>query len=168
IANHRLLDQLKIMGSFDMLTGVKNRNAMNQRVDRIVAGEEKLPDQNAILFVDLNGLKQVNDNKGHDNGDVFLKNTANILKENFPDTDIFRAGGDEFMVLATDISKEEIEEKVSNLKSYRTKSKDVSFSLGYCPFDGTSDIRQAMSIADKKMYDDKRLFYEQNPDYKRG
>ena len=168
IANHKLLDQLKIMGSFDMLTGVKNRNAMNQRVDKIVAGEEELPDQNAVLFVDLNGLKQVNDNKGHDNGDVFLKNTANILKETFPDDDIYRAGGDEFMVLATDISKEEVEDKIDKLKTYRSTSKDVSFSLGCCPFDGTSDIRQAMSIADKKMYDDKRLYYEQNPDIKRN
>jgi len=68
------------------------------------------------------------------------------------------------MVLATDISKEEIEDKIDKLKTYRSTSKDVSFSLGCCPFDGTSDIRQAMSIADKKMYDDKRLYYEQNPE----
>ena len=168
IANYRLLDQLKIMGEYDMLTGVKNRNAMNQRVDDIINGKEELPESNAVLFIDLNGLKLVNDKNGHNKGDVLLKKAADILKAIFPGDGIYRAGGDEFMVLAAGIDEETLSQKLAKLDSYRTGSDDVSFSLGYCLFDKRSDIRQAMGTADRKMYSDKEEFYERFPDRKRG
>ena len=167
IFNHRLMDQLRIMGSYDMLTGVKNRNAMNQRVDAIIAGKEELPDKNAVFFVDLNGLKHINDNKGHDNGDVALKKSADILKQVVPDDDIFRAGGDEFMVLATDITDEEIAERLSQLDKYRSNPEDVCFSFGHCQFGKDKDIRVAMSTADRMMYEDKNVFYERFPEFRR-
>ena len=67
--------------------------------------EPILPDNTAVLFADLNGLKQTNDNGGYANGDRLLKKAANILKEVFPDGDIYRAGGDEFMVRITGIPR---------------------------------------------------------------
>lgn len=167
IANHKLLDQLRVMSAFDMLTGVKNRNAMNQRVDSIIAGAEKLPDRTAVLFADLNGLKQVNDNGGHANGDTLLQMAAGILKQEFPDSEIYRAGGDEFMVLAPDISEETLKERLEHLRRYQTDSADVSFALGCYYSDGDTDIRQAMSIADKRMYDDKQLYYTRFPKRRR-
>ncbi|MCR5701312.1 MAG: GGDEF domain-containing protein [Lachnospiraceae bacterium] len=158
IANHKLLNELKIMGSYDTLTGVKNRNAMNQRVDRLISGQDEASDNTAVLFVDLNGLKQTNDNSGHANGDKLLQKAAEILKEVFDGNDIYRAGGDEFMVLAGGISENSLEKKLKKLDSYRNDS-DVSFALGYCYSDKNTDIRQAMSTADKRMYEDKKNYY---------
>ena len=167
IANHRLLDKLKIMGSFDMLTGVKNRNAMNHRVDGILKGKDMLPKKTAVIFADLNGLKQINDNGGHSRGDMLLKNSADILKETFPDGDIYRAGGDEFMVIVSGISENELEERMKKLKEYQTNTSEVSFALGCHYSDGDTDISRAMSIADKKMYHDKQMYYERFPERRR-
>lgn len=167
IANQQLMDKLKEISSFDILTGVMNRNAMNQKVDSVIAGTDKLPPQTAVIFVDLNGLKQINDNGGHANGDRLLKQAADVLKETFGGSDIYRAGGDEFMVLATEISEKALEEKIKQLRLYQTQPGSVSFSLGYCYSEGEIDIRQAMSTADKLMYKDKQLFYEKYPERKR-
>ena len=167
IANHQLLDQLQVMSSSDMLTGVKNRNAMNQKVDAIIEGAEEVPENAAVLFVDLNGLKQTNDSGGHASGDDLLKQSAAILKNTFAGSDIYRAGGDEFMVLVTGITEEELEEKIEQLRTYRSASEGVSFALGYCYSKGRIDIRQSMSIADKLMYEDKKRYYERFPEKKR-
>ena len=167
ISNNHLVNKLRIMSSVDMLTGVQNRNAMNKKVDSIISGEEVISENTAVLFVDLNGLKQTNDNDGHANGDKLLKKAAAILKESFPESDIYRAGGDEFMVLAYDISKETLDDTLEKLKVYQSDYQEVSFALGYCYFDSTLDIRKAMSIADKRMYDDKQQYYERFPERKR-
>jgi len=159
IANHQLLDQLEIMGVFDTLTGVKNRNAMNRRVDGFIERKEKLPAGYAILFVDLNGLKQINDKQGHDSGDKLLQRVADILKKTFPSGEIYRAGGDEFMVIVADISEEKLLSILMSLKESRFDTVEVSFAIGYSISDGSVDIRQAMSTADKRMYEDKRSYY---------
>ena len=150
-----------------MLTGVKNRNAMNQRIDAIIEGNEKLPAKTAVVFVDLNGLKQTNDNGGHASGDRLLKQAAAILRETFNDNDIYRAGGDEFMVIAEDISGAELEEKLGRLRLYQSGTEAVSFALGYCYSEGETDIRLAMSTADKLMYEDKKQYYERFPERRR-
>jgi diguanylate cyclase (GGDEF)-like protein len=167
IVNRQLMDKLKRISSFDILTGVKNRNAMNQRIDDIINGTEKLPESTAVVFVDLNGLKQINDKGGHATGDRLLKQAADILKGTFKNGDIYRAGGDEFMVITDAISEKALEEKLEKLKLYQTDSEEVSFALGYCYSENEIDIRQAMSIADKRMYEDKQLFYEKFPERKR-
>ncbi|MBP5379381.1 MAG: GGDEF domain-containing protein, partial [Ruminococcus sp.] len=167
IANQQLMDKLKAISSFDILTGVMNRNAMNQKVDAVIEGTEKLPPQTAVIFVDLNGLKQINDNGGHANGDSLLKQAADVLKETFVGSEIYRAGGDEFMVLATEISEKSLEEKIQQLRIYQTQPGAASFSIGYCYSEKEFDIRQAMSTADKLMYKDKQLFYEKYPERKR-
>ncbi|SHM30319.1 sensor domain-containing diguanylate cyclase [Ruminococcus flavefaciens] len=167
IVNRQLMDKLRKISSFDILTGVKNRNAMNQRIDDIIDGKDNLPEKTAVIFVDLNGLKQINDNGGHATGDRLLKLSADILKNTFADSDIYRAGGDEFMVLAANISEKELEERLESLRLYRTGSEEVSFALGYCYSEGEIDIRQAMSVADKRMYADKQFFYEKYPERRR-
>ena len=129
--------------------------------------EPILPDNTAVLFADLNGLKQTNDNGGHANGDRLLKKAANILKEVFPDGDIYRAGGDEFMVLITGISEEILAEKLERLKVFQTDEEDVSFALGCCHSRNDMDIRHAMTTADKRMYIDKQHYYERYPQRRR-
>ena len=78
ISNYLLLDKLKVLSTIDTLTSVRNRNEMNNRVDRIVAGNEPVPQ--GVLFADLNGLKRVNDEQGHAAGDKMLCAAASILQ----------------------------------------------------------------------------------------
>ena len=84
----------------DMLTGAKNRNAMNNIISDIIAGKTEVKYPYSVIFSDLNGLKRVNDESGHTEGDHLLKTTASTLAGVFFEGEVYRAGGDEFMILA--------------------------------------------------------------------
>ena len=166
LANVQLIKKLKIMSSVDMLTGVLNRNEMNERVNRIVSGEDTVNNL-GIVFADINGLKRVNDNLGHFAGDQLLKRAAEILKEIFRRCDIFRAGGDEFMIIIPDTNEEELKKLCNKVKSSSLGFGFACFATGSCYMHDSQEIRKAMHTADERMYQDKAKFYEDNPEYKR-
>ena len=167
ISNHQMLKKLETMGTLDMLTGVMNRNAMNKTVDEFSELTKDKLSNIGIVFADLNGLKQVNDSNGHDEGDKFLRKAAEILKRIFDGSKIYRAGGDEFLVLTSGISENEFEKRVEKLRYYPMDSNSVSFALGSFYSEKGTDIRKAMCIADKRMYEDKQRYYDRFPDRRR-
>lgn len=167
IANYQLLNKLEMLSSVDLLTGIYNRNAMNNRVSRLTSGKESLPDSLGIIFADLNGLKQKNDEEGHVAGDKMLKKAALILKDSFPECDIYRAGGDEFMVIAVDVDEELLKKRVEILRLASEDPDNISFALGLFYDRSGMDIRQAMRFADEKMYEDKRRYYKKFPERQR-
>ncbi|WP_295076473.1 GGDEF domain-containing protein [Ruminococcus sp.] len=164
IANYQLLNRLEIMSTIDLLTGIKNRNAMNNYVNALVEGKKKYPENLRVVFADLNGLKQVNDNSGHIAGDLLLKNAALILQDTFIGQDVYRAGGDEFTVFVSGMSDEEFEQKIARLRNYADNAEGVSFAVGYCCDEGRNDIRNTMSLADERMYADKEAYYQRFPE----
>ena len=162
ISSYLLLNKLQTMSTIDSLTGVKNRNMMNHRIDQIVAGREPTPD--AVIFADLNGLKRMNDEQGHISGDKVLRSAAEILQYVFPEVDVYRAGGDEFMVLVSNITEDELNKRVSKIRTMAKLSENVLFSVGTCY--GEPDVRRAMHIADEQMYADKNSYYNAHPELK--
>lgn len=164
LANYQLLDRLETMSTMDLLTGVKNRNAMNARVNALVNGDETYPEQLHVVFADLNGLKPVNDKYGHLAGDLLLKNAALILQDCFLGSEVYRAGGDEFTVFVTGMSDSEFESRVKKLHKYSEGGEGVSFAIGYCSDNGRNNIRLDMKTADENMYADKEAYYERFPD----
>lgn len=163
ITNHQLLSRLEERSSVDILTNVGSRNAMDDRIDKYISGEEELPHVMGIAFADLNGLKAVNDDEGHDAGDKLLKRAAALLKIAFGDYDIYRAGGDEFVVLCPDITEEKLERQVEQLRGLCNNTSDVSFAIGSALFNGKYDINSAIQVADERMYRDKEEYYRKNP-----
>ena len=166
IANYQLLHRMEILSTTDLLTGVYNRNAMNNRVDRLLSREDAA-EQVGIVFADLNGLKQVNDEQGHFAGDMLLKNAAITLQMAFEGCEVYRAGGDEFMVLSVTLSEKEIERRVQELQDNAEDPDCVSFAVGFC-MDRTEHLRRTMRTADERMYADKERFYSVHPSRKRG
>ena len=166
IANYQLMKKLEMLSSMDMLTGVNNRNTMNNKVDEIVEGKRKMKYPYSVVFADLNGLKRVNDEEGHIAGDQLLKNAAAILRGVFYDCEVYRAGGDEFMVLADGLDETEIEARVKQLIDQAANTRNVHFAVGTCAVNKGDDIRSAMHTADERMYADKNAYYEQHPDRK--
>jgi len=166
IANYKLLRKLKIMGSVDMLTGVLNRNEMNERVDRIVSGEDVINNL-GIVFADINGLKRINDDQGHFAGDQLLKHAAQILRDIFTGSEVFRAGGDEFMIIVPDTDIEQLEQKCLVIKESELGFGQACFATGLSFVKRSRDIRKAMHEADERMYLDKAQFYEDHPELKR-
>ena len=162
ISSYLLLNKLQTMSTIDSLTGVKNRNVMNHSIDQIVAGRKPTP--KAVIFADLNGLKHTNDEQGHISGDKVLCSAAEILQYIFPEEDVYRAGGDEFMVLASNITEDELNTRIAKIRTMAKLSENVRFSIGTCY--GDPDVRRAMHIADERMYVDKNFFYAEHPELK--
>ena len=167
IASYQMFDRLRILSSMDMLTGVYNRNEMNNRVDRLSEGEGS-GKPIGIVFADLNGLKHVNDTEGHLAGDLLLKNAAMLLQNIFLGNEIYRAGGDEFMILIEDATPEILEWQVERIKKQAGAYKDISFSVGFCCEKDGKNVRKALKIADQRMYEDKEKYYALYPERRRG
>ena len=166
IANHLMVDRLRLLSSRDLLTGVMNRNEMNNLVDRLSKGIEEDAVSIGVIFADLNGLKTVNDNEGHPAGDKLLRDAADSLREVFNEEEIFRAGGDEFCVLIKNISDAQLAMRVGELRQAADKYTRVSFAIGHSTAANAKNVRTALRHADENMYEDKRIFYEMHPERK--
>ena len=159
------MERLHILSSRDMLTGVMNRNEMNNYVISLVNSEET--STVGVLFADLNGLKTINDSEGHIAGDTLLKNAASALKEVFNKKNVFRAGGDEFVVILTGLTEDELYSKVEMLRKASEKYDRLVFAIGAAYETDSVNVRIALHNADERMYADKKLFYEKHPELRR-
>lgn len=164
IAHHHLVSRLEAMSKTDNLTQLLNRNAMNDRVDKLMSGEETLPAIMGVAYADLNGLKTVNDKEGHEAGDKLLTRAAALLKLAFGDYEIYRAGGDEFVVFCPNIAEYKLVQLVRQLRSLADSTPDVSFAVGTAYVTGDYDICKAMQTADESMYKDKQEYYRHHPE----
>jgi diguanylate cyclase (GGDEF)-like protein len=160
IGNYLMMNRLKRLSSRDMLTGVMNRNEMNNYVERLSTLLETSKTPVSVIFTDLNGLKKVNDSQGHGAGDQLLKNAANVLCSLFDARNIFRAGGDEFVIILPGIYKQETENKVKAIHLAEAQYPDVSFAIGSYTEDDCRKVRHALMQADARMYEDKKRFYQ--------
>jgi diguanylate cyclase (GGDEF)-like protein len=159
VGNYLMLNKLRELSSRDMLTGVMNRNEMNNYVDWLSTLPDHQKKSVGIIFSDLNGLKRVNDTQGHEAGDMLLKNAASVLRKLFDARNIYRAGGDEFVVILTNVSQEHMEEKARELYQVAAGYPDVSFAIG-CSYETDSgQIHRALALADERMYEDKKRYY---------
>ena len=166
IANNRFIDQLKTLNRIDQLTGVLNRNAFNTRVAALEAADDA-PSPKGILFADLNGLKYVNDHQGHLAGDLMLKNAAMILQSAFAGEEIYRVGGDEFLVLLAGTDEADMRQRTADIKKKAELFENVSFAVGCSLVEDGRDIKRALEQADTRMYEDKEAFYRLNPALRR-
>lgn len=141
----------------DDLTGVSNFKAFESKIS-----EQKSFRNVSLVFVDVNGLGVVNNTLGHQAGDFMLLTIASIMSKYFRKSDIYRKGGDEFIILAEGLSKEEVEARmeliVEDLKEY-----DYSVSYGISHQDEYDDIDPMIKEADAIMYERKEEYRKNNP-----
>jgi len=166
IERHRIMATHVGRSIQDDLTGLYNRRGFlefgSKQLRLSVRDEKDL----VLLYIDLDNMKMVNDNFGHEMGDLLLKDTADILRKALRDTDVIaRMGGDEFVALALGAAPEYTgiivtrlmrcvqEFNQSNLRKY-----NISLSLGIASFDPRNpvDIDELLMRADQAMYMDKR------------
>ena len=165
VENYRMRQKLELFSRTDMLTGVLNRNAMNKRVKELEGADSSFG--LGVVFVDLNGLKTANDSKGHSEGDEMLINVASKLKFIYQDKEIYRAGGDEFLIIITDMNREEFDAHFERLKSLSRLEGEPTFALGAHFEESDKDITRIMHIADQNMYRNKAEYYAANPQLNR-
>jgi len=167
IANHMFLEKLEYLSNTDILTGVKNRNCMNADVEEFSIKFKFNPLPFSVAFCDINGLKLVNDNDGHEAGDKLIAAAADVLKEVFKDDNIYRAGGDEFSIISINSNKQDFEKKINHLRELTSDPNSLCFAIGYYHDAGSGHLKLAMRHADELMYKDKNEFYKKYPDKKR-
>ncbi|MBO4901407.1 MAG: GGDEF domain-containing protein [Lachnospiraceae bacterium] len=155
----QLFEKMRDLSIHDLLTGVYNRYAMNDRIAGILAGTEMLGRSYGIVFLDVNGLKHVNDTQGHLMGDQVLKDAVALIQSVFRSHDIYRMGGDEFLVLVKNTSLDDLNRLVNKIRAAQAASNTVKLAIGMCFADGEQDIRKAMHIADENMFRDKKNYY---------
>lgn len=153
----------------DYLTGLPNTRALFMQLDRELARCNRENSNVAILVCDLDGFKQINDRFGHLEGDKILKLFAKLLLGAFRDYDVVaRMGGDEFVIIAPDMTPDAVREKVTLLSALAQQSgrqvcgKDLlsaSVGVAFYPQDG-SDVEELLAEADRKMYAVKQLHHE--------
>lgn len=165
LASYQLFKQMETLSAKDILTGIFNRNAMNNRVDGFVADQSNT-EPICVIFADLNGLKTMNDTKGHFAGDLLLKDAALTLQKHFSEYEVYRAGGDEFMVLALESDKEKLLNRIKRFKANTSEPDGVCFAVGWS-FGTACEIRKALHEADENMYADKEAFYNKYPERRR-
>lgn len=107
--------RLRHQALFDSLTGLPNRILLNDRLRQSMASAKRNQHQTALMFVDLDHFKQINDTHGHDTGDLVLQEAAQRMKRQLRDADtIARIGGDEFVTLLPEIRKPDDALRVGN------------------------------------------------------
>lgn len=141
----------------DTLTGLGNRRTFFEQIERIEKNEDKSSRPIGLIFADINGLKRVNDIKGHAAGDEYIKKVVEIITNYFSPQQAFRIGGDEFAILSRDESENEFYEKIEQIKSCWTDK--VSASMGYVWLNQAKKLDESINQADRLMYEDKNRFY---------
>lgn len=139
----------------DMLTGLFNRNKFIENSRRITAEKKACV---GVVYMDLNGLKAINDSKGHDAGDEALKALADVVVSVFGSERSYRVGGDEFVALCDDMPKAEFKEKIEELSRAVSKL-EHSPAIGYQYAADVQDVEDITKAADSKMYIDKKYYY---------
>ncbi len=157
---------LAYKANHDELTGLKNRATIFEEIKNSINGLQQLGGKIAILFLDLNLFKKINDTLGHDVGDLILKETATRLNHSVRSSDtVFRMGGDEFLVIVRNIKDiSYVHTAVTNiLKEFEEPAMiqgqlmNISISIGVAISpDDTSNNNEIVKFSDIAMYEAKR------------
>ena len=147
--------QLEKLSYRDMLTGLYNRN---KYIRVLEASEGKSLHDVGVAYMDLNGLKKMNDEKGHEAGDDLIRAAAGALTDVFPDQ-AFRVGGDEFVIVREGISETAFSEKIDQLRENMERRK-VSVSIGDQWAAEERGIEEMLKRADHRMYEEKKRYYQ--------
>jgi diguanylate cyclase (GGDEF)-like protein/PAS domain S-box-containing protein len=166
-----LEEKLQTMSMVDELTGLYNRRGFFTISDQQVKIANRVRSELLCFFIDLDGMKWINDTLGHREGDEALMATATILRETFRDADVIgRIGGDEFAVLAVgtngidgSLLKRRLQKRVDSYNAQTDKPYKLSLSIGAADHDchGQQSMDELLSAADVLMYKEKKEKYQQ-------
>lgn len=159
----------------DGLTGIPNRAAYLSEISRleeqIQAGEADF----AVGVFDLNGLKQINDEKGHECGDEAIRTAADLLSDLYGSEHVYRIGGDEFTVIFHTVRQDKIldsfmrlEKRIEDANHQGGFPFHLAVSKGYAIHQSGESYEETFKRADQMMYDDKAAYYRTKGDRRRS
>ena len=154
--NH--VDMLHRLSYHDLLTNALNRNAFMDVLSQFRPGQYASA---GIIYIDINGMKEINDFYGHHQGDKILITTVAKVFNLFKPDELFRIGGDEFVIITYDLTETDFYEKFNLLRNIFCEKTNLPFSIatGSCWVKSPSDLNSLLQQADSAMYTDKKKFY---------
>ena len=171
--SHQQMNALNKRVFIDALTSVRNKGGFNDYIQGLqIRLDNKEPVAFAVIILDCNNLKIVNDQFGHDKGDMYIKKASELICRVFKHSPVFRIGGDEFAVVLQNEDYQNRKEltELFNKKSdeirdsAENKWEQVSVALGMAEYDSQSDtsVDDVIHRADKTMYENKRARKERD------
>lgn len=148
---------LQYMSYRDMLTTLYNRNRYIQVLEGMQA---KTVIKTSVAYIDINGLKRVNDLYGHEAGDRLIINTARSMLAILPEN-AYRVGGDEFVLICFDMDEKIFRSKVRDICD-SIAAKRISVSVGVVWEESSSELETMLRRADDLMYEEKKKYYEKH------
>ncbi len=155
-------DKIRHLAHHDALTGLPNRFSLHERMDQAIAFSRRFDKRLAVMLIDLDHFKTINDTLGHNVGDQLLIQVAQRLAQSVRDSDIVaRLGGDEFVIVLSGVDGNtavaefaaSIVERISTPYSVATKELRTAPSIGICFYpDDAAEIDELIKIADIAMY----------------
>lgn len=168
--NRKTYSKIKYYSEYDVLTKVYNRRAGISRLNQLFPTDDRRHFLVSLCFIDVNGLKQVNDVLGHKFGDELIVSVVDAIKSTIRDQDfIIRLGGDEFLIVFNDIgvhSAEDIWDRIKahyekiNLTESRPYFISVSHGIVSHRNNQKSQVDDLIKLADERMYQEKRVLKE--------
>lgn len=146
--------KLKNLSYVDSLTYAQNRNHFNEYLEQ---NRNKELHSLGVIYLDLNGLKEINDKMGHIAGDTLIISASYALQEIFLDNS-YRVGGDEFVVIEQDVSELLFFDQYAKLLK-RMKELEISVATGCVWKETCPNLSETLQEADQKMYEDKKRYY---------
>ena len=155
----------------DSLTGIRNKLAYDQEEDKLRADLRKGKKEFGIAIVDLNDLKSINDNYGHDCGNISIVKISRLICEVFLHSPVFRVGGDEFAIILKNNDYEKIDSLIAEFyekldaqdKENLEPWENVKAAIGYAKYDPELDqsVEDVFRRADQEMYEKKKALKKQ-------
>ncbi|WP_407427766.1 diguanylate cyclase [Treponema sp.] len=160
-------DYINTLIYIDSMTGAKNKRAFideRTEIDKKIENSKQTGKkfEFGIIVFDVNNLKYLNDNFGHEEGDELIKNSYNLISSNFSNSPVFRIGGDEFVAV---ITEKDYENCLELLTKFRTEmeylqnnkakpSEQLSIAAGFAAYDSQKDVnfQSVFARADEEMY----------------
>jgi diguanylate cyclase (GGDEF)-like protein len=157
--NEMRMMQAHAKASIDALTGIKNKHAYLEAEERMnVQIAERRAPEFAIVLLDVNDLKKINDTEGHNAGDQYIKDACKIICDTFKHSPVFRIGGDEFAVISRgdDYARmDELIERMNRHNEEAIKDGGVVIACGMAKYQGEDSVAPVFERADQSMYENK-------------
>lgn len=150
--------KLSHLSYHDNLTTFYNRNRYIKDTQKLFNIDTSL----GIIYLDVNGLKDVNDQFGQEVGDALLVECARRMKMVFKKADFYRIGGDEFIIICQSIKKESFEKRVKELSESFSKKPVCQVAIGTQWTNAVGNINEMIAEADARMYENKKEFYHKH------
>ena len=156
LQKQRLTEQLREKSYHDPLTGLQNRLAYEEKLLALQNGSER---PIGVGFVDINGLKYLNDTLGHDYGNKALLRACDVMKTYFEPEMLYRVSGDEFIILWTDVGFQSFRETCDLMAQELHGAQEELASFGCTWGTAGEELPKLICEAEQRMYDEKRRHY---------